>query len=123
MSSHLDTARQWAKSYTFSDIQTQYATILALKILDGKCQMSGEDQTIFMAVYDGIGEKIPSPWTTPLHRLISQSRVEGQLACHPSSQDTIKFHRQEAEGAMQRPIMKSYKAMVRQALGITSHSD
>ena len=33
------TVYEWAKTYNFSEEQIQYATILALKILDDECQM------------------------------------------------------------------------------------
>lgn len=116
-------AHQWALTHTFSEEELRYATILTLKILDQKCQMTQEDQTIFMAVYDGIANKTPTPLTTSLHKLIVQSRNHDHLACHASAKQTITFHRQEAEGEMQRPIMKRYKSMVRQALDLSLVSD
>ena len=43
---------EWAKTYKFDEVKFMYATILALKILDGECKMDYDNFNLFMSVYD-----------------------------------------------------------------------
>ncbi len=40
-------AYDWAKTHNFEPIEIEYASKLALKMLDDSCQMSSEDRKMF----------------------------------------------------------------------------
>ncbi len=115
---HLDHAFKWAQQYDFTPEELEYATILQLKILDAKCQMSPQDQELFSHVYQGIRYKKLSPFKLLVHELID--RATGDTLCaKPTHQKTIHLQRQEHEAHMQRPLMKAYKQMVRERLKVS----
>lgn len=112
----LEQAFTWAKERNFNDMEFDYATILALKILDSKCKMSEEDQIIFMRVYDGMEAKDSNPFQLEMHQVIKDARTASSSAAKETMKVFVHQLRIEAEESMHRPTMKAYKAMVRQHL-------
>lgn len=107
----------WALNYEFTKQDYEYATTLTLKILDKKCKMSPEDQEIFMIVYDSMLNREDRALSSQLNSFIQKARDENnpfEVKCAYS--DDIHNLRVKAEESMQRPIMKAYKAMVREEL-------
>lgn len=70
---------QWGQSYPFNAEQLHYMTIVALKILDKQCEMEEQDDRLFMAIYDGIADRVPSPLNEKVHRIIFLSRTENPI--------------------------------------------
>lgn len=115
----LEQAYSWAKEHNFNDTEYDYATILALKILDSKCKMSDADQEIFMRVYDGMESKDPNPFQLEMHQVIKDARAVKSKAAKETMKVFVHQLRIEAEESMHRPTMKAYKAMVRQHLNLS----
>jgi len=113
---NMENALVWAMGFKFSEQEYEYATILALKILDKKCQMNEDDQALFMAVYDGMALQTGSPLTTELHATIAKAREENPLESSREYKLTIHELCKEAVAKMEKPKMKAYKAFVRSFL-------
>ena len=107
----------WALGFKFSEQEYEYATILTLKILDKKCKMNGDDQALFMAVYDGMVLQENSPLHHEIHATIARSREENPLEPSPEYKESIHGLCKEAVAKMEKPKMKAYKAFVRSFLG------
>ncbi len=106
----------WALGFKFSEQEYEYATILALKILDKKCKMNEEDQALFMAVYDGMLLQEGSPLNQEVHQAIAKARETDPLIPSQEYKETIHQLCKEAVGSMEKPKMKAYKAFVRSFL-------
>lgn len=113
----LDHAFTWAQHHEFTQQQLEYATILQLKILDCKCQMSPDDQRLFSQVYLGMKYKTISPFQLEVHTLIDEATGD-TLAAKEQYEKAVHHYRKHYESTMQRPVMKAYKAYVREALGV-----
>jgi hypothetical protein len=107
----------WALGFKFSAQEYDYATILALKILNKKCKMNEEEQTLFMAVYDGMGLQENSPLVTNMHQTIAKAREANPLEPAPEYEAAIHQLYSDAAATMEKPKMKAYKAFVRSFLG------
>lgn len=106
------TVYEWAKTHKFSDEQIQYATILALKILDDECKMDYDNYNLFMSVYDGINDQVPSPFNLSVHSIINLARADDPIKASPVYKDMIGELRVTMMKDMQKPIMKAYKNLV-----------
>ncbi len=106
------TAYEWAKTYNFSEEQIQYATLLALKILDGECKMDYDNYNLFMSVYDGIKDKHNTPFDMSVHSIIDLARAKDPIKADPIYKDMIHKLRVVMMRDMQKPIMKAFKNLV-----------
>ena len=112
----LRNALMWSLQFPFSEEEYTYATILTLKILAKKCKMNEDDQAVFMAVYDGMTLKDPSPLNEPIHELIAQAREEDPIEPTETMKPVILEECKKAVETMDKPRMKAYKAFVRSFL-------
>jgi hypothetical protein len=112
----LSIAYEWAKTYDFTEQELQYATILALKILDGQCKMDYDNYNLFMSVYDGISDKNPSPFDKKVHQIIELARSDDPIIPKQEYQEAIHTLRITMMENMQKPLMKAYKQRVWNAL-------
>ena len=106
------TAYEWAKTYNFSEEEIQYATILALKILDDECKMDYDNYNLFMSVYDGICDKVNTPFNLSVHSIIELSRAKDPIKADPVYKDMIGELRLAMMKDMKKPIMKAFKNLV-----------
>jgi hypothetical protein len=109
MNSH--TVEAWAKDRPFDPLQIDCATSLMLKILDGKCKMNAEEKQVMAVIYDVVKHQPGKLLDPSIHQLITTARNESneQLIAEVYEQ------RLYAEQMISRPVMKAYKAMLRQA--------
>ena len=108
----LSTVYEWAKTKEFDEVEIYYATLLALKILDDSCKMDYDNYNLFMSVYDGIGDKNPTPLNKKVHHLIENSRVDDPLKPTQKYKDVIHNLRIAMMKDMDKPTMKAYKQSV-----------
>ena len=106
------TVYEWAKTHKFSEEQIQYATILALKILDDECKMDYDNYNLFMSVYEGINDKVNTPFNLSVHRIIELARANDPIKASPVYKDMIGELRVAMMKDMKKPIMKAYKNLV-----------
>ena len=100
----------WATQRVFDPIHIDCATTLMLKILDGKCKMNEEEKQVIAVIYDAVKHTSGSLLESRVHQLIALARIE------LSEQIIEKVYEQRlyAEQMLSRPVMKAYKAMLRQ---------
>ncbi len=105
-------AAQWATESPFGPVEVDCTTAVALKILDGKCKMLPGEKRAVMAVYDVVKNRPGNLFETDVHTAIENAR---QI---PDADNLAIIHhlRVRAEAEIPKPVMKSYKAMLRTGL-------
>lgn len=100
----------WVKVHPLSPIHVDCATAVMLKILDGKCKMAAAEKLIMEQLYDQVKALSGRGLGEETHRLIATAR---SLA-DDGLKDFIYEKRVLAETMITRPVMKGFKAMIRQ---------
>lgn len=103
---------EWAKTYTFSETELQYATILALKILDNECKMDYDNYNLFMSVYDGICDNTQANFDAKVHQIIALSRKDDPIVPKKEYKEVIHNIRVVMMKNMHKPYMKAFKQLV-----------
>jgi hypothetical protein len=102
--------RKWAQAHPLTPIHVDCATTVMLKILDGKCKMKADSKVVMELLYDVVKSCQGVLLGNDIHALIETSR--GKLT------DELKNHIYEkrllAETMISRPVMKEFKAMIKQ---------
>ena len=106
----LHPASQWATLVGFNIEQADCTTAVVLKILDNKCKMLAGEKLAVMAIYDVVSHL--SSFDSSVQGAISKARLQ------PSSLTTDAIHqfRMHAEAVIPKPVMKQYKAFLREGL-------
>ncbi len=103
-------AAEWVQAHPLSTSDVDCATTVMLKILDGKCKMSTVDKIVMEQLYDAVKDRQGQRFGDEFHSLIATARQD--------SSEALKNHIYEkrvlAETAISRPVMKAFKAMIRQ---------
>ena len=108
----ISTVYEWAKTYSFDDVEVYYCTLLALKILDGHCKMDYDNYNLFMGVYDGILDKPNTPFNKKVHQIIQLSRVDDPLVPKDEYKQSIQSLRVAMMKDMDKASMKAFKQKV-----------
>lgn len=105
-------AAAWAASQIFSAIEIDCTTTVVLKILDGKCKMLPGEKAAIMEIYDVVnaGEgKLFGPHHLQVIRMARNTPAEEIM-------QLIHELRVYAESNIPKPVMKQYKARLRDGL-------
>lgn len=100
----------WAKDRTFEPVHIDCATSLMLKILDGKCKMNEDEKNVMAVIYDVVKNEPGKLIDSRVHQLIELARAE----LNEQLVEQVYEQRLYAEQMISRPVMKAYKAMLRQ---------
>ena len=105
-----ETVSRWVDIHPLTPIHVDCATAVMLKILDGKCKMREGEKRVMELLYDAV-KTFPGQVLEPsLHTLIDSARIDAD--------DEMKLRIYEkrllAESTISRPVMKGFKAMIRQ---------
>ncbi len=111
-------AYEWALTHNFELIEIDYASKLALKMLDDSCQMSLHDREIFFNVYDAICDRADISLDDDVNRLIILARNRDTIYSKPELATIVHACKEEIIPNMLKVHMKAFKAMVRKNLGI-----
>ena len=108
----LHPAAQWAIQVGFTSEQVDCTTAVVLKILDNKCKMLPGEKLAVMAVYDAVRHLGAPLFDRAVHDVIRAARQQ------PGTQTLEAIHplRVHAEAAIPKPVMKHYKAFLREGL-------
>jgi hypothetical protein len=107
LAEHLD---RWVQTHTLSPIQVDCVTAVMLKILDGKCKMRGSEKLVMAALYERVKHLPGQHLGSETHVLITMAHgTPGR-----SWVDEVYERRVLAETMISRPIMKTFKAMIRE---------
>lgn len=105
-----DRVHQWVQAHPLSPIQVDCATTVMLKILDGKCKMREAEKRVMEQLYDAV-KTLPGQLLEPaLHDLIASAREQAEEGL----KNLVYEKRLLAETTISRPVMKGFKAMIRQ---------
>ncbi len=106
----IEVIAEWVKKHPFSTTDVDCATAVMLKILDGKCKMNPEEKTVMRLLYQAVKSQPSQLLGVEIHTLIANA--ENNL------DDDMKLFIYEkrllAETMISRPIMKAFKANIRQ---------
>lgn len=102
----------WLEFHPLSPIQIDCVTTVMLKILDGKCKMRSEEKIIMALLYDQIKNKQGHFLTTETHELIADARHRREE--NEALKMLIYEKRLLAETTISRPVMKQFKAFIRE---------
>jgi hypothetical protein len=105
-----DRVAQWLETHPLSPIQVDCATTVMLKILDGKCKMPEAEKRLMEILYDEIKMLPGQLLDAALHSLIASARNNPD----ETLKNIVYEQRLLAETTISRPVMKSFKAMIRQ---------
>lgn len=110
----LHPAAEWATQTHFTPVDVDCTTTVVLKILDNKCKMLPGEKLAIMAIYDVV---------RPLPGNIFSEDDHDAIACARGAQQAgeeilKKIHalRVYAEAQIPKPVMKAYKAVLRDGL-------
>ncbi|MCK9260212.1 MAG: hypothetical protein PHG21_09950 [Azoarcus sp.] len=102
---------EWAAAHLSDPSDIDCTTTVMLKILDGKCKMGPGDKDTIPLLYDSTRHRAGRLLGEDMHALIARARGGEREALVAE----IYEHRVLAETAISRPVMKAYKAMLREA--------
>jgi len=111
-------AYNWATTHTFEPIEIEYASKLALKMLDNSCNMSHEDRKVFFYVYDALTDRSDIKLEDDVNQLIQLSRNRETIFSKPEFAPIVHACKMEVMPTMEKKYMKRYKKMVRKNLGM-----
>lgn len=105
-------ATEWAQGVNFDASQVDCTTTVVLKILDNKCKMLPGEKAAVMCVYDVVKSQPGKIFDDAAHATISQARSQLDAETQAKIHDLRVF----AEANIPKPVMKAYKAVLRDGL-------
>lgn len=105
-------AAQWALEVGFDAVQVDCTTAVVLKILDNKCKMSPGEMAAIVAIYDVVHRLSPPLLGEAVHTAIHAMRTQAT----DDVRESIHQLRVQAEAEIPKPVMKDYKAFLRDGL-------
>lgn len=118
MSEYFKKAYDWALVHNFEEVEIDYASKLALKMLDDSCQMNSHDREVFFNVYDAICDRSDISLDDDVNKLIKLARDRNTIFSKPELANFVHACKEEIIPNMLKVHMKAYKAMVRKNLGL-----
>lgn len=101
--------RAWLAAHPLTPSEVDCVTAVMLKILDGKCKMPEWEKPLMAALYDAAQGLPGQQFGASEHALIAQARTHAD----DTLRQTLYEHRVLAETAISRPVMKAFKAKIR----------
>lgn len=104
----------WALQAGFTPAQVDCTTTVALKILDRKCKMLPGEKAAVMVIYQAVREMPSALFDETTHAVIDQALE--QITEGTALAWKINELRVYAEAEIPKPVMKAYKAFLRDGL-------
>lgn len=108
----LHPAAAWAAATEFSLIHVDCIIAIVLKVLDGKCKMGVDEKKSIMAIYDVIKTRNGELFDVEIHKEIKLARQGMSVMLARRVHGLRKY----AEANIEKPVMKAFKALLRNAL-------
>ncbi len=102
--------KDWVARQALTPGDVDCAVTVMLKILDGKCKMRQTEKQVMAHLYHALRERPGIQLGADIHRLIAQAGAQPD----ESMKLTIYEKRVLAETMISRPVMKAFKAMIRE---------
>lgn len=116
-------AYKWATTYEFTPQEIEYASKLALKMLDDSCNMTHEDRKVFFFVYDAICDRDDIELEDDVNQLIKLARNRNTIFSKPEFAPIVHACKVEVMPSMEKKYMKRFKKLVRKNLGMLEKDD
>jgi len=116
-------AYNWALTHTFEDVEIDYASRLALKMLDDSCNMTHEDRKMFFYVYDAITDREDIKLDDEVNQLLRLARNRQTIFSKPEFAPIVHACKMEIMQSTEKKFMKRFKKMVRKNLGLFEKDD
>lgn len=100
----------WAAAHPLTPAHVDCATAVMLKILDGKCKMRPTEKSVMALLYEQVSDRPGALLGAAEHALIAEAR--GGL--DEAMRLRVYERRVLAETMISRPVMKGFKAMLRE---------
>ncbi|MEW5789179.1 MAG: hypothetical protein AB1899_15135 [Pseudomonadota bacterium] len=104
-------AAAWADGAELAPHEIDCAIALMLKIIDGKCRMDDADKAMMAVLYDRVKSRPSRLLGDAEHQLIAATRSGADEA----QRLAVYERRVLAETMISRPVMKAWKARLREA--------
>lgn len=103
----------------FAPIEIDCITSVMLKILDGKCKMDANEKEIMTGLYKAVQGRAGEVLDPTLHDVI------GSVADHLDDDMRLAIYEKRvlAETMISRPVMKAFKARLRQEGVLPKHTN
>ena len=108
----------WVDSHPLEPVHVDCATTVMLKILDGKCKMKLEEKHVMTHLYHAVKDSPGILLGDDMHALIAEAEQQAD----DEMRNAIYEKRVLAETTISRPVMKAFKAMIRQQGLFSSHA-
>jgi len=112
----LHPAAEWALEAHFGPVQVDCTTAVVLKILDNKCKMLPGEKAAVLAVYDAVKSLPGELFDGQVHDTIARARCLADASSDQPVPEAVHRFRVEAEARIAKPVMKGYKALLREGL-------
>lgn len=114
----LHPAAEWAENTRFSSSDVDCTTTVVLKILDNKCKMLPGEKDAIIEIYHVVKQLACKAFTESDHKFISEicSIIQQEKQLPKIVAKKIHELRLYAEAHIPKPVMKTYKAMLREGL-------
>jgi hypothetical protein len=103
--------QEWVSKHPLASIHVDCAVTVMLKIIDGKCKMRPTEKVVMALLYDCVKHLPGQILEADLHPLIAIARTRED---DEALKNLIYEKRLMAETAISRPVMKGFKAMIRE---------
>lgn len=100
----------WVSQHIMSTSDVDCATTVMLKILDGKCKMKVVEKRVMAALYDAVRDLDAEQMGAEMHGMIDEVRWD----LSEENKNRVYEKRVLAETMISRPVMKEFKARIRQ---------
>ncbi len=100
----------WALAHPLCPAHVDCTTAVMLKILDGKCKMKAQERVVMGLLYRQVRHLTGERLSADLHPLIERARA----GLDDALRESIYARRVLAETMISRPVMKQFKAMIRE---------
>jgi len=101
---------RWLAAHPLIPAHVDCATAVMLKILDGKCKMRPTEKGVMALLYDQVRDRSGALLAADSHALIAEARAKLDEAMRLR----VYERRVLAETMISRPVMKGFKAMLRE---------
>jgi hypothetical protein len=115
-SSVVDTSlTAWVAEFITDPLHVDCATTVMLKILDGKCKMNPAEKVVMAALYRACRPLAGALLGDDVHQLIARASAAQAGAGMDDALRLVVYERRLlAETMLSRPLMKTFKALLRQ---------
>lgn len=111
-----DIIQYWMKRSQLTPLQNDCVTAIVLKVLDAKCKMDMQKQSVIMSVYAQTRLHPGSLFHQQVHQTIDLAIRSADEACLKQ----IHVYRQFAESSIPKPDMKAFKSYLAETLFVSA---